>query len=739
MHAKTHLIRRIQLALTLGAALAAVAPSAMAQTPDFDAVAWQPLGAGVAEPAGDESPSAVDLVGDAAHAPAFSAHDATFLYLRYRVDGDPTGSGGFQSYAWNTLAQVPSGNPFQYQYEFSVNGKSDTVEIWANTSAMDIDFSPLFNDPAEVQLFSQAAGTGPLARHVVASDSTFGGNADYFVDAAFPVATLVAKGVIATAADLDATLFFPATATNANNFNKGYLNAPFSPGAVLAIDKTVAPTVVPAGSVTPVTYTIAVHNDGPAHARGVVVTDPSLPSYLSGTTVGVAADDASVTWTVVSTKPLVVKVNDLPSGATVTVTISASAAPTCGDNSFVNVATASATNAPEVQASAILTVNLAAGGCTGCTADAECDDANACTTDVCAAGSCASTAIPGCVACTTNADCPSDGNVCTSEVCVAGSCSTAPDPACAPCATDLDCSDADPCSIDACVAGACTSNPNPTCGALCTTDADCANDGNACTSERCQTGTCAVTIDPSCTACLVDGDCNDGDACTTDACVAGACVSTPIVDCSTNPPEDCSNGSDDDGDGLIDCSDPDCADAPNCVATPVEICGDCTDNDGDGLTDYEDPDCCAAPQALDVRRMMLQPAPKRPNAKRLRLKVRDTGFAPASLDPRHADTTLQISDPDGTIVCQKIPAAAWTHRNPRSFRFLDKSGTLAGGLKRARFAMKRTGRVPFRVVGKSVVLGATHGRDVKVTLGVGGQCSQTMTQLRAKGVRMILP
>ena len=80
MHAKTHLIRRIQLALTLGAALAAVAPSAMAQTPDFDAVAWQPLGAGVAEPAGDESPSAVDLVGDAAHAPAFVAHDATFLY-----------------------------------------------------------------------------------------------------------------------------------------------------------------------------------------------------------------------------------------------------------------------------------------------------------------------------------------------------------------------------------------------------------------------------------------------------------------------------------------------------------------------------------------------------------------------------------------------------------------------------------------------------------------------------------
>ena len=327
MHTKTHLVRRIQLALTLSAALLAFAPAAMAQVPDFDAVAWQPLGAGVSEPAGDESPSAVDLVGDAAHAPAFAAHDASFLYFRYRVNGDPAGSGGFHSYAWNMLLQVPSGNPFQYQYELSVNGKSDTVEIWANTSAMDVDFSPLFNDPAEVQLFSQAAGSVPLARHLVAGDSTFDGDADYFVDVAFPVATLVAKGIIATAADLDATLFFPATATNANNYNKGYLNAPFSPGAVLAIDKTVAPSTVPAGSVTPVTYTIAVRNDGPGHARGVVVSDPSLPGYLSGTTIGVAADDAAVTWTVASTKPLVVKVKDLPAAATVTVTITANAAP----------------------------------------------------------------------------------------------------------------------------------------------------------------------------------------------------------------------------------------------------------------------------------------------------------------------------------------------------------------------------------------------------------------------------
>ena len=74
MQTTTHLVRRIQLALAVVAALVAFAPAAMAQAPDFDAVAWQPLGGGVSEPAGDESPSAVDLVGDAAHPPAFFAH-----------------------------------------------------------------------------------------------------------------------------------------------------------------------------------------------------------------------------------------------------------------------------------------------------------------------------------------------------------------------------------------------------------------------------------------------------------------------------------------------------------------------------------------------------------------------------------------------------------------------------------------------------------------------------------------
>ena len=657
---------------TILAALALVVAAGMAhaQAPNFDAVAWKPLDCGIGDPAGDETPAAVDLVGDATHLSAFMGNDASFLYFRFRVNSDPAGSGGFASYAWNALMQVPSGNPFQYQYELSLNGKSDTVEVWANTSASNIDFSPLFNDPAEKQLFSQPAMTTPLARHLVTGDgSNFGGNPDYFVDFAVPVSALIDAGVIASAADLDSALFFPATATNPNNYNKGYLLCPFQPGATLTIDKSVAPAVVPAEGATPVTYTIAVKNVGATLARGVVIQDPSLPSYFGTPTVGVTADDASVVSTVVSTRPLRVQVPDLPVGKTVTVTLAATATPGCGDPSYTNVATAFATNAPSVQDDATLTVNLAPAGCAGCTADADCDDANACTTDACVAGACASTADPSCVPCTADTDCQDDGNPCTTETCTAGA--------------------------------------------------------------------CTEVVDPSCTTCATDAECDDHDPCTADTCSAGVCTSTSLDDCSSNPPEDCHNGVDDDGDGLVDCHDPDCAGVPGCEG--VEVCGDCIDNDGDGLADYDDPDCCAAPEKLDVRRMMLQPTPKKPNANRLRLKARDTGFDPKTLNPMAMDTTIQMSSPSGMVLCEHIPATAWTHKNPQAFRFKDKTSTLAGGIKRARFKMKRNGKVPFRALGKQVVLGATDGHDVMVTVGMGGYCSRSMTELRPKGRRLVLP
>lgn len=61
------------------------------------------------------------------------------------------------------------------------------------------------------------------------------------------------------------------------------------------------------------------------------------------------------------------------------------------------------------------------------------------------------------------------------------------------------------------------------------------------------------------------------------------------------PPEDCDNGRDDDGDGRVDCRDPECADDPACAPNPVELCNNGIDDDGDGLVDCGDRDCARDP------------------------------------------------------------------------------------------------------------------------------------------------
>ncbi|RME23555.1 MAG: hypothetical protein D6806_11075, partial [Deltaproteobacteria bacterium] len=57
------------------------------------------------------------------------------------------------------------------------------------------------------------------------------------------------------------------------------------------------------------------------------------------------------------------------------------------------------------------------------------------------------------------------------------------------------------------------------------------------------------------------------------------------ITCSSRP-ENCTNGVDDDGDRLVDCEDPDCANNPAC--NPPEDCTNGVDDDGDGFIDCAD-------------------------------------------------------------------------------------------------------------------------------------------------------
>jgi uncharacterized repeat protein (TIGR01451 family) len=752
--------------------------------------------------------------------------------------------------------QVPSGNPFQYQYELALDGQTDVVQIWQNTTASDISFSPLFHDTPEVNLFSQpyalangsTVNTTPLARSMPTGDgSNFGGGVDYFVDFAIPVAALQASGAISSASDLGSALFFPATSTNGSNYNKGYMNCPFLPSTNVAVSKTVSPTAAPANTTTSLTYTIVASNTGTRTANGVVIEDVALPAYMTNVAVAVSSDDPGATWTVDATNPLDVKVDALPAGASVTIVLTADAAPTCSDGDFTNVASAFASNAMTMTGSALLSVHPAGleicdgkdNDCNGLVDDgasASCDDGDFCNgVEVCVAGSCQPGAAPSCDdqdPCTADSCDPTagcihtaladgtgcdDGNACTQgDSCQGGSCLGAPvvcaaldqchvagtcDPATGMCSnpaaadgaacddgnactqtdscqggscvggsavvcTALDqchaagtcdpatgicsnpaaldgtaCDDGNACtSGDACHTGACTSTAIPGC-VPCTTAADC-SDGNSCTTDICDaSGVCAHSNVPGCIPCTTAADCDDHDACTQDACGAdGSCAITAIPGCQR-----CNT--------VADCDDGDACTADSCTGgacrhdaiaqcepkpKPVEICGNCIDDDGDGLVDGDDPDCCDETAPLDLRTMKIKESTGKAG-NRLRVKARYAATVPVDFDPMHQDTQIQITDGNGQVFCQTVTADHWTHKHHPVFRFKDKTHSFAGGLKIGKFRMKRNGEVMFRTRGKQLVLGATDGRDLKVTIRVGNRCATSQMSLHAKRKALVFP
>jgi hypothetical protein len=735
------------LAVLIGLLAIATAGVARAQSnPDFDAIAWTPLGCGASPLTTMEPRGEVNLVGDASFPAAYVAIDGTYVYFRYRVDDDPRASrrGFLSSSDWAMLVQVPSGNAFQYQYQFALNGdgasNADTVELWRNDAPEDLTFNPLFTDIPETKIFSQVfdapgVNTTPLARAVPTGDgSLFSGNGDWFVEVAFPLA-----GLPISASDLGSALFFPVTATSPNRHNKDTLACPFVPVSSLGVAASVAPSSVSANATTRVTYTIALQASD-AKARGVRVVGPALPSFLKLVDVSVDAPGA----TVAGQSPLDVRIPTIAAGTTVRVTIRADALFGCSDPGTSATFTAAGTNALVASSTATLAVVAATapevcdgvdndcngqideGGdalcddhdvCTGierCGGNAgcqpgtppTCNDNNACTADSCdSASGCVHTPLPGCTGCQSPADC-NDGEACTNDVCDAGVCRNVAIPDCTPCAAPSDCDDSDPCTADSCSAGVCEH----------------------------------VTT-PGCVRCTSVGQCDDQQACTTDTCDAGICHNTPIPGCGVCHPtaESCTNGVDDDCDGLVDCADPDCATDRACLPPPVpEICGNCIDDDGDGLVDFEDPDCCSDPMALSVANLSLQTAPKG-QGDRFRLDARYAAFTPPLFDPLRQDTSLVISEPGKPLFCTTITAQHWRRKQRLSFRFADPSGGFAGGLQKGQFRINRDGNVVFSARSRALGMKPVDGGSVRLTVRVGRQCSQSTLALRPARKGLVFP
>jgi hypothetical protein len=188
-------LSRFNSALLIGWIASAFARPAAAQTfPAANAWVALPCGAGpMVDAAGDTpgAPGALDLVGVPAAPAGFHAADATFLYLRMRVAGNPVAGGRLQANAWGWEFDL-DGDRTTYELIMSVSGTGpmDQVALYRHTTTV----RP--NDPADPSALPPVF-TYPATTHAQtgAAGTNLGGGADFFVDVALPWSDLATVGV----------------------------------------------------------------------------------------------------------------------------------------------------------------------------------------------------------------------------------------------------------------------------------------------------------------------------------------------------------------------------------------------------------------------------------------------------------------------------------------------------------------------------------------------------------------
>ena len=211
-------------------------------------------------------------------------------------------------------------------------------------------------------------------------------------------------------------------------------------------------------------------------------------------------------------------------------------------------------------------------------ADAQCDDEEPCTLDVCINGTCHNTPQANC--CYENTDCD-DSVGCTVDLCVDNQCTNdpiqgccTPGPAGDPTA-QVQCGtmpeDAPSCGVWECLEGGICSIYDP--GNCCDADVDC-NDNSQCTADLCQEDhTCKYVPQPLAGCCTLHSDCQESEYCA----VTGLC--TP----KKPDGEVC--------DESVECTSDKCADLVQAVT--VEIDENCFDLDGPAILNLEGGNCPA--------------------------------------------------------------------------------------------------------------------------------------------------
>ena len=168
-------------------------------------------GVPIGDPEGDEN-GAFDVVGDATHPMVFIHRDASFFYIRLRIDETPLNNPGTElaPFGWGCEIDVDS-DLTAYEYLAIANGVGvsgkDAIQWWHNSTPNSNGVA----DDAETNLLEYLSPQTPENYRVVQIDpGAFGSPAvdtDFFVDWAYSIADLTAARA-SLATELSGTLIF---------------------------------------------------------------------------------------------------------------------------------------------------------------------------------------------------------------------------------------------------------------------------------------------------------------------------------------------------------------------------------------------------------------------------------------------------------------------------------------------------------------------------------------------------
>ena len=183
-----------RIALCTVTMIVAFTQNASAQTWPLDGD-WQVLtcaGLPAFDARGDTpgAPGERDVVGDASEPALYIAADATHLYLRMRVDAEPTTGTDFGPFGWGVEMDI-DGRRSDYELLGAVDGVASPDVVLLGDNA--VQATP--NDPSDrIESTITTYDATTYARAVLAP-SSFGGDPDFFVDWALALADLAAEGV----------------------------------------------------------------------------------------------------------------------------------------------------------------------------------------------------------------------------------------------------------------------------------------------------------------------------------------------------------------------------------------------------------------------------------------------------------------------------------------------------------------------------------------------------------------